>query len=58
MQDSYENIGPRPVERMTLPIFPMLITPACSPILLAGPLALRRPADPSKVTLLQEDSEG
>lgn len=53
-----ENVGPRPGDRMTLPIFPMLITPACSPALLEGPSALRRPEDLKKVTLLQDEPDG
>jgi DNA-binding transcriptional LysR family regulator len=48
----------RPAELMAQPVFPMLITPACSPALLEGPAALRCPEDLAKVTLLQEDPDG
>jgi len=48
----------RPAELMAQPVFPMLITPACSPALLVGPAALRHPEDLATVTLLQEDPNG
>jgi LysR family glycine cleavage system transcriptional activator len=53
-----EYVGSRPADRMIQPIFPMLITPACSPALLEGPAALRRPEDLANVTLLREDPDG
>lgn len=41
----------------TLPMFPMIITPACAPALLDGPRALKGPADLAHVTLLHETPE-
>ena len=50
-----EHYGQRPAEIEVLPMFPMLIVPACAPVLMAGPTALRRPEDLANFTLLHEE---
>jgi LysR family glycine cleavage system transcriptional activator len=44
----------RPEGIEVLPMFPMVIVPACSPALLAGAIPLERPEDLAKFTLLHE----
>jgi LysR family glycine cleavage system transcriptional activator len=52
-----ENFGQRPAEIEVLPMFPMLIVPACAPALMEGPTALSKPEDLAKFTLLHEDPD-
>lgn len=51
---SAEHYGERPADTEILPMFPMLIVPACSPKLLHGPAPLNRPEDLANFTLLHE----
>jgi len=52
-----EGYGHRPSEIEVLPMFSMVVVPACAPALLNGPTALRRPEDLAKFTLLHEGSD-
>ncbi|MDH3474836.1 MAG: LysR substrate-binding domain-containing protein [Rhodospirillales bacterium] len=44
----------RPHGIEALPMFPMIVVPACAPALLAGPYSLERPRDLANFTLLHE----
>jgi LysR family glycine cleavage system transcriptional activator len=52
-----EHFGQRPADIEVMPIFPMLIVPACAPALLQGPTPLEKPADLANFTLLHEEPE-
>ena len=49
--------GQRPDGIEILPIFPMLIVPACAPQLLRGSVALEKPEDLANFTLLHESTD-
>jgi LysR family transcriptional regulator, glycine cleavage system transcriptional activator len=49
--------GQRPAGIEILPMFPMLIVPACAPQLLKGPVALEKPEDLANFTLLHESPD-
>ncbi len=52
-----ERHGQRPAGIEILPMFPMLIVPACAPQLLKGPVALEKPEDLANFTLLHESPD-
>lgn len=52
-----ENFGQRPREVEVMPIFPMLITPACAPALMESQTPLGKPEDLANFTLLHEDPD-
>jgi LysR family glycine cleavage system transcriptional activator len=54
---SVEHFGQRPAEIEVLPMFPMLIVPACAPVLMEDPTALSKPEDLANFTLLHEDPD-
>ncbi len=47
----------RPEGIEVLPMFPMIVVPACAPALLEGPLPLERPADLANFTILHENPD-
>ncbi|MGD1877036.1 MAG: LysR substrate-binding domain-containing protein [Kiloniellaceae bacterium] len=48
--------GRQPAGIEDLPLFPMVIVPACAPSLLKGPTPLKQPADLARFTLLHESA--
>jgi LysR family glycine cleavage system transcriptional activator len=55
----FGSTGPerRPEGIQVLPMFPMIIAPACAPALLAGSTPLKRPSDLANFTLLHENPD-
>jgi LysR family glycine cleavage system transcriptional activator len=54
---SVERHRERPPGIEVLPMFPMLIVPACAPQFLKGPVALEKPEDLANFTLLHESPD-
>lgn len=51
---SAENVPDRSPETKVLPLFPMIISPACAPKLMTGKVPLKAPEDLARFTLLHE----
>jgi len=55
---SLENVPGRPADIAVLPIFPMVISPACAPGLLGQSPSLKTPSDLGDFSLLHESRKG